>query len=292
MTSDGIGRYLNEIGRIPLLSAAEEVHQSRMVQEWLTWPGGPDAAPRGVQRRGLRAKNRMLEGNVRLVVSLAKKFSAIGERKGLGLADLIQEGTIGLVRSVEKFDPEKGYKFSTYAYWWIRQSIHKALNQGGTIRVPSYINELLTKLRRVTEDLAAQGVVNPSRAQLAAAVDLPLDRLAAALDGPWATRHVVSLDSPVLASDGDCGTVMDTVGGMDEDYLARTELWEMAQDLRALLPDDFAIVELRETEEASFADLGDLLGGIGRTNARHRFNAARERLRIVGGSRLKEMLAS
>ena len=115
--------YLRMIGRFPLLTAAEEITLATAVQDWKTHPNGPDACPKPIRRRGIRARERMTSANLRLVVSVAKKQTSNGAQFGLSLLDLIQEGSIGLMRGVEKFDPARGYKLSTYAYWWIRQGI-------------------------------------------------------------------------------------------------------------------------------------------------------------------------
>jgi RNA polymerase nonessential primary-like sigma factor len=133
-----------------LLSHEQEIELGRQVQEWQRWPGGPDAAPDLVRRRGLRARERMINANLRLVGTVAGKFATVGQRRGLELSDLIQEGAIGLARGVEKFDPSRGYKFSTYAYWWIRQALQRALFTNTTIRLPVHQAEALLKAGRLS----------------------------------------------------------------------------------------------------------------------------------------------
>ena len=150
MADDPVRDYLNGIGRIPLLTPAEEIQLGHLVQKLMalleTNPNGPyDQEERRILRRGQRAKNRMINANLRLVVSVARKFAR--SVQSLDLLDLIQEGNIGLVRAVEKFDPERGYKFSTYAFWWIRQGITRATwTHERLIKLPSAAAEALHKI--------------------------------------------------------------------------------------------------------------------------------------------------
>jgi RNA polymerase sigma factor (sigma-70 family) len=151
--------YLNAIGRVPLLSASEELHLGSAVRTWLDWEGGPEAAPRGVQRAGKRAKDRMIQANLRLVVHLSRKFVGMSKAResGLDQMDLIQEGTLGLIRGVEKFDPSRGYKFSTYGYWWIRQGMARGLaEKAGLIRIPVHQYELMAKVRAEAQRMAQE----------------------------------------------------------------------------------------------------------------------------------------
>jgi len=113
-TPSEIGTYLNQIGRVPLLTPSEEIILGTTVREWQDWPDGPEAAPTRIQRKGMKARDRMMTANLRLVVHVAKKFNG-RLNGGMELMDLIQEGTVGLVRGVEKCDPTRGYKFATFA---------------------------------------------------------------------------------------------------------------------------------------------------------------------------------
>ena len=204
-SSDPVSWYLATIGRLPLLTPAEEIELGNQVQAMmlLTEDGSrtfDDAELDGKQRRilriGRRAKERMMKANLRLVVSVAKKYQG----KGLELLDLVQEGSLGLERAVEKFDPTRGYKFSTYAFWWIRQSMTRAIAcQSRTIRLPVHLSERLTTIRKVSLDLAHKLGAMPSRIEIAEAMDIPVDELDSLLRQALTTS---SLDAPVNGEEG------------------------------------------------------------------------------------------
>ena len=204
-SSDPVSWYLATIGRIPLLTPAEEIELGNQVQAMmaLTEDGSREfedgeltTAQRRLLRIGRRAKERMMKANLRLVVSVAKKYQG----KGLELLDLIQEGSLGLERAVEKFDPTRGYKFSTYAFWWIRQSMTRAIAcQSRTIRLPVHLSERLTTIRKVSLDLAHKLGAMPSRVEIAEAMDIPLDELDSLLRQALTTS---SLDAPVNGEEG------------------------------------------------------------------------------------------
>ena len=204
-SSDPVSWYLATIGRIPLLTPAEEIELGNQVQAMmdLTQDGSRafeegelTTAQRRLLRIGRRAKERMMKANLRLVVSVAKKYQG----KGLELLDLIQEGSLGLERAVEKFDPTRGYKFSTYAFWWIRQSMTRAIAcQSRTIRLPVHLSERLTTIRKVSLDLAHKLGAMPSRVEIAEAMDIPLDELDSLLRQALTTS---SLDAPVNGEEG------------------------------------------------------------------------------------------
>jgi RNA polymerase primary sigma factor len=168
VSADSIGWYLSTIGRVPLLTPAEEIELAHHVQAGKRLQAQPAAERTPQQRRqirmGQRARDRMMAANLRLVVSVAKKY----QNQGLELLDLVQEGAIGLERAVDKFDPAMGYKFSTYAYWWIRQGMTRAIdNSARTIRLPIHISEKLSKLRRITRELSHRLGRQPNRLELA-----------------------------------------------------------------------------------------------------------------------------
>ena len=204
-SSDPVSWYLATIGRIPLLTPAEEIELGNQVQAMmaLTKDGSREfedgeltTAQRRLLRIGRRAKERMMKANLRLVVSVAKKYQG----KGLELLDLIQEGSLGLERAVEKFDPTRGYKFSTYAFWWIRQSMTRAIAcQSRTIRLPVHLSERLTTIRKVSLDRAHKLGAMPSRVEIAEAMDIPLDELDSLLRQALTTS---SLDAPVNGEEG------------------------------------------------------------------------------------------
>ena len=204
-SSDPVSWYLATIGRIPLLTPAEEIELGNQVQAMmgLTEDGTRNfeeneltSKQRRLLRIGRRAKERMMKANLRLVVSVAKKYQG----KGLELLDLIQEGSLGLERAVEKFDPTRGYKFSTYAFWWIRQSMTRAIAcQSRTIRLPVHLSERLTTIRKVSLDLAHKLGAMPSRVEIAEAMDIPLEELDSLLRQALTTS---SLDAPVNGEEG------------------------------------------------------------------------------------------
>ena len=199
-SSDPITWYLATIGREPLLTPAEEIELGNQVQTMmrLTEEGDREFSDleKKLMRIGKRSKQRMMKANLRLVVSVAKKYQG----KGLELLDLIQEGSLGLERAVEKFDPTRGYKFSTYAFWWIRQSMTRAIAcQSRTIRLPVHLSERLTAIRKVSLDLAHKLGAMPSRQEIAEAMAMPIEELDGLLRQSLTTS---SLDAPVNGDEG------------------------------------------------------------------------------------------
>jgi RNA polymerase primary sigma factor len=178
LSADSIGWYLSTIGRVPLLTPAEEIELAHHVQAGKRLQAQPATELTPQQRRqirmGQRARDRMMAANLRLVVSVAKKY----QNQGLELLDLVQEGAIGLERAVDKFDPAMGYKFSTYAYWWIRQGMTRAIdNSARTIRLPIHISEKLSKMRRVSRELSHRLGRQPNRLELSHALDMTPEEL-------------------------------------------------------------------------------------------------------------------
>ena len=178
LSADSIGWYLSTIGRVPLLTPAEEIELAHHVQAGKKLQALVDGELTARQKRqlrmGQRARDRMMAANLRLVVSVAKKY----QNQGLELLDLVQEGAIGLERAVDKFDPAMGYKFSTYAYWWIRQGMTRAIdNSARTIRLPIHISEKLSKMRRITRELSHRLGRQPNRLELAHAMGMRPEEL-------------------------------------------------------------------------------------------------------------------
>ena len=225
LSTDLVRSYLRDIGRVPLLSHEQEITLGRQVQELVALEeleqelemraGGakPDPeqlaqaaqlTPQQLKKRlrsGQRAKERMVAANLRLVVSVAKKYT----KRNMELLDLIQEGTIGLVRGVEKFDPTRGYKFSTYAYWWIRQGITRAIaEKSRTIRLPIHITETLNKLKKGQRELSQELGRTPTVTELAEYVELPEEEVKDLL---CRARQPVSLETKV--GDGDDTELLD-----------------------------------------------------------------------------------
>jgi RNA polymerase nonessential primary-like sigma factor len=249
--TDLVRSYLRDIGRVPLLSHEQEITLGRQVQELMAIEdieqelvmrsGGTKPTPEQLAdaaglapqvlkkrlRAGQRAKERMVAANLRLVVSVAKKYT----KRNMELLDLIQEGTIGLVRGVEKFDPTRGYKFSTYAYWWIRQGITRAIaEKSRTIRLPIHITETLNKLKKGQRELSQDLGRTPTITELAEAVDLPEEEVKDLL---CRARQPVSLETKV--GDGDDTELLDLLAadGSQPDELVDGEC--MRGDMRALL---------------------------------------------------------
>ncbi|MET9497020.1 RNA polymerase sigma factor [Streptomyces sp. NPDC006552] len=204
-SSDLFRQYLREIGRIPLLTAAEEVELARCVEaglfaeEKLTHAGDLDSRLALDLDRlvvmGRMAKRRLIEANLRLVVSVAKRY--VG--RGLTMLDLVQEGNLGLIRAVEKFDYARGYKFSTYATWWIRQAMSRALaDQARTIRVPVHVVELINRVVRVQRRMLQERGYEPTPHEVAAHLDLPQERVSEVLR---LAQEPVSLHAPVGEED-------------------------------------------------------------------------------------------
>jgi RNA polymerase sigma factor (sigma-70 family) len=294
-SADGTGQFLTNAGKIPLLRADEELHLGKRVQALMELleanPDGPyTPEEQRAIKAGRRARERMIAANLRMVVSLAKRYTQRGALIGLSIDDLIQEGTIGLARGVERFDPTRGYKFSTFSYWWIRQGINRALQVGGVIRLPIHLSDALGRIAGARRALELEGVNRPTFEQLLERTGLDKFVLKAALEHGYPTRLVASLDAPQAAEDG--RTLAESLASDEQDHLLRGALWDTAERLREALPDEMAMVELRHIEEATFNDISEVIGnGVSRTAARTLVRDAQARLRAVAGPAVREMLA-
>jgi RNA polymerase primary sigma factor len=232
-SSDSVRQYLNEIGRTELLTAEREVDLAKRYQAGLEaaamlaqrpdMPRSERVTLQRIMRAGDAAKDHMVRANLRLVVSVARKFRG----RGVDLLSLIQEGNLGLIRGVEKFDHTKGYKFSTYATWWIRQALQRGLaNTGRTVRLPVHVHELMGKVRYAEFALLQQLGREPSEFEVAAELELPIERLR---EVKVAAQDVASLDKPI-GEDGDA-----TMG-------------ELVADDSAVSPEDSATAVLSRVE--------------------------------------------
>ena len=263
MSTDALQLFLKDIGKVGLLTAAREVELAKRIEAG-----------------DLRAKQQMIEANLRLVVSIAKRY----RNQGLPFLDLIQEGTIGLVRAVEKFDWRRGYKFSTYATWWISQAVTRAVaDKGRTIRMPVHIVDKHNKIVRAERKLRSELYRDPSTEEIALELDFPLDQVERIMRSAQAP---VSLERPV---------------GDEEE----TEFGRLLADENAPLPEDVADTTLRtELLNRVLAALSErerrilelrygLAGEIPRTldEVGMTFNVTRERIRQIENQSLKKIRA-
>ena len=256
--ASSLSAYLGEIGRHQLLTPEQELTLGRKVQalvelqERCSSAGGVgeacsyDDVEKRTMRLGERAKTQMITANLRLVVNLAKRYQG----KGLDLLDLIQEGTLGLTRAVEKYDPTRGHRFSTYAYWWIRQGLNRALStQSRTIRIPVNVNEKLTRLRAAKARLLQSNGLLPSPRELAAAMAIPLEEVEELL-GCELRSVTVSLQG-VLKSKSDPTELVDVLPSNEMAPMERAELAERSASAWTLLdesnltPKERTVVMLR-----------------------------------------------
>ncbi|GGS50887.1 MULTISPECIES: sigma-70 family RNA polymerase sigma factor [Actinokineospora] len=236
--ADLVRVYLNGIGRTALLSAEEEVELAKRIEAGVFAQHMLDTAPeladdrrgelRALVRDGHRAKNHLLEANLRLVVSLAKRYTG----RGMPLLDLIQEGNLGLIRAVEKFDYTKGFKFSTYATWWIRQAITRGMaDQGRTIRLPVHLVEQVNKLARIKRDLHQQLGRDATTEELAREAGIAPEKVADLLDH---ARDPVSLDMPVgTEEDAPLGDFIEDGEATDAETVVISGL--LQEDMRRVL---------------------------------------------------------
>ena len=258
---DPVKTYLKEIGRVPLLSAEEEAALARAAQA-----GDEDA------------RRRLSEANLRLVVSVAKRYAG----RGLPFLDLIQEGNLGLMKAAEKFEPDRGFKFSTYATWWIRQSITRAIaDQGRTIRIPVHLVESINRVKKTAGELLRRTGREPTAEEIAAQLDMEPARVRELIQ---LAQDPISLETPVgeeedahledFIQDDEAGVPADEAGRQ----LLRRELMNV---LKSLTPREERVIALRFGLEDGRARTLEELG--------REFNVTRERVRQIEAKALRKL---
>ncbi|MDE6004076.1 MAG: RNA polymerase sigma factor RpoD [Oscillospiraceae bacterium] len=262
---DPVKIYLKEIGRVPLLTSEEEIELARLMAE-------------GTKLQAKRAKQRLSEANLRLVVSIAKKY--VG--RGMQFLDLIQEGNLGLIKAVEKFDYNKGFKFSTYATWWIRQAITRAIaDQARTIRIPVHMVETITKVKKVSSQLLHENGHDPTPEEISARLELPVERVREIMR---IAQDPVSLETPIgEEEDSHLGDfIPDDDAPAPADAASHTLLKEQLEEVLSTLTEREAnVLKLRF----------GLIDGRSRTleEVGAKFNVTRERIRQIEAKALRKL---
>ena len=260
-TQDPVKMYLKDIGKVPLLSAEEEIELAKRME------AGDEMA-----------KKKLAESNLRLVVSIAKRY--VG--RGMLFLDLIQEGNLGLLKAVEKFDYRKGYKFSTYATWWIRQAITRAIaDQARTIRIPVHMVETINKVKKVQSQLLHQNGHEPSADEIAAEIDMPVDKVREIMR---VAQEPVSLETPIgEEEDSHLGDfIPDNDAPAPADAASHTMLREQLSDvLSTLTPREAKVLKLRFGLEDGRSRTLEEVG--------KEFNVTRERIRQIEAKALRKL---
>ena len=299
-TEDSIRLYLQEIGRIRLLRADEEIELARKIadllelerireslqqqldrdpqdREWASAVNMPLPAFRHRLHLGRRAKDKMVQSNLRLVVSIAKKYM----NRGLSFQDLIQEGSLGLIRAAEKFDHEKGYKFSTYATWWIRQAITRAIaDQSRTIRLPVHLYETISRIKKTTKLLSQEMGRKPTEEEIATRMEMTIEKLRFIAKS---AQLPISLETPIgKEEDSRLGDFIESDGETPEDQVSKNLLREDLENvLDTLSPRERDVLRLRYGLDDGRMKTLEEIGQI--------FNVTRERIRQIEAKALRKM---
>jgi len=275
--AEPVRAYLEQIGRYALLRPEQEVELARLVQraQQLEQQAQLSATEKRELRRGRRARERMIQANLRLVVTVAKTYQG----RGMDLMDLVQEGSLGLIRAVEKFDPTLGYRFSTYAWNWIRQAISRGLEtKGRTLRLPIHVTQQLRALHRAHESLWQQGL---STDLSAVAAEAGVDPKAASLALRMAPG-TLSLDSPTVGSESDLLHLLPSAELSPLEEAERRDRWERVGEQLSHLPErDQQVLQWRylTPERQKLSVVGEQLG-CSRERARQIEQRALVRLRL------------
>ena len=280
-SSNTVRDYLKEIGRTPLLKPEEEVKYANQIQAMLPLLDKKGLTPeeKKIVRQGEKAKQKMVQANLRLVVSIAKKY----QNRGLSMLDLIQEGSIGLMRASEKFDASKGYKFSTYSYWWIRQAMTRAIaNYARTIRLPIHITQDLNKVKKTTRKLSQKLGRKPSDREIAQELDMDLQKLRSLAQSARITKPK-SLNVTIDENQTELGQILADDSASPSDFVASQETRSQIHNLlHTLSPKQRDVITLRyglnDGRTMTYEQIGDVCG-ISRERVRQIKNKAMKLLK-------------
>lgn len=257
--SNGLGWYLDTIGRVPLLTPAEEIELGTVIRAWQDHPDGPADCPAGIRRRGIKARDRFVHANLRLAVNyITTRCQRL--LRSADEDDVIQAANLGLLRAVERFDPTRGYKFSTYAYWWIMQSVNRFADTNNLISRPAHHGQLLGRLAKAARELQQTTGQAPTREQLAHATGISLNQIGDLLHG---SRSCVSLDQ-LVGDDVELGNLLPAVPATD--YSPEREL--VLNHLAALPEADRELVSLLHGLNGPVVPAGEVALLLGYASAR------------------------